>query len=93
MDAIHIFSCRADTQANVDQFVEELRKRDSRVALMAFRLNLIFDLPERAVEVAARLPMEEVLGAAREVPGGETMTDTMCACPLVTNPLVRKRGW
>ena len=34
-----------------------------------------------------------VLAAAREVPGGETMTDTMCACPLVTNPLVRKRGW
>jgi hypothetical protein len=90
MKLLHVYSCRADTQAHVDEFVRELRKRDSQVALNAFRLNAVFDLPERAVELAATLSIEEVLVVARKVQGGETMVDTMHPCPLVVNPLVRR---
>jgi hypothetical protein len=61
-----------------------------RAVLSVFCLNLIFDLPERVIEIAAALSLEDVLRAAANVQGGQIIVDTMCACPIVKNPLVRR---
>jgi hypothetical protein len=89
MNAVQVFSCRSDTSAHADELIEELKKCDVSAIHKAFRLNRIFDLPERVIEIASSLSLEEVVRAAGNVAGGKTMVDTMCACPIVTNPRVR----
>jgi hypothetical protein len=89
---LHFFSCRADKQAHADDFLQELRARDSAVKLKSYHLNSIFDLPERAVEVAADLSLDQIIRVAGRVAGGATIVATLRDCPLVVNPLVLGEG-
>ena len=84
---LQFFSCRADTQAHVDEFFQELRTCDPSVLLRSYHLNVLFDLPERAVEIATSLSLDEMMHVARRVAGGATLTATLRDCPLVVNPL------
>jgi hypothetical protein len=81
------FSCRADTQAHVDDFLRELQMCDPSVVLKSYHLNFVFDLPERAVEIASSLSLDEMMHVAGRVAGGATIVATLRDCPLVANPL------
>jgi hypothetical protein len=89
MTALQVFSCRSDSAAQVDELLDELKKCDVSAMLKAFRLNRVFDLPERVIEISSTMSLEEVLRAAGNVQDGKTIVDTMCECPIVKNPLVR----
>jgi hypothetical protein len=84
---LQFFSCRADTQAHVDDFLRELRTCEPGVVLKSYHLNVVFELPERAIEIAASLSLDEMIHVAGRVAGGATIVATLRNCPLVVNPL------
>jgi hypothetical protein len=84
---MHYFSFRAESATDVSRFIEECGTHGAVTMLREFPDS--DGLPIIDVEFASNVSLGTLIDAARRVPDGHAILQTLRACRLAENPLER----